>query len=223
MNYEKKYLKYKMKYLELKNQIGGIPGYGECNFLIHNAKNANAALTNKCPLDVIKEFSKIDKTDIISKMSKDQLLSLKEKFITAKYTEKEFKEAGFTIAQLFNNFKYSLKELKGFGYSCKELSYAGFKAVYLKEVCNSRELRNIGISANLMKEMGYKCDQLVGQGGYSLNDLKEAGFKLPYFVHLFTIDQLTAADYKQDYITQSWEDRRSLIKNFKIKEDEKYI
>jgi len=40
LNYEKKYLKYKIKYLELKKQIGGM---FECKFVFHNADKAREA------------------------------------------------------------------------------------------------------------------------------------------------------------------------------------
>jgi hypothetical protein len=46
-----------MKYLELKNQIGGIPSIsdiGKCIFVMHNQENARQAFTNKC--NVNKKF-----------------------------------------------------------------------------------------------------------------------------------------------------------------------
>jgi len=63
--YKQKYLKYKKKYLELKNQIGGIPsikdiksatGIGDCNYLLHNENNAKNAKEKKCPPNIIKTF-----------------------------------------------------------------------------------------------------------------------------------------------------------------------
>jgi hypothetical protein len=55
MNYEKKYFKYKIKYLELKKQIGGVLN---CTFFIKSVKNAKEAILNNCPPAVIAEFDK---------------------------------------------------------------------------------------------------------------------------------------------------------------------
>jgi hypothetical protein len=52
MNYEKKYFKYKIKYLELKKQIGGV----DCTFFIKSVENAKKAIVNNCPPDVIAKF-----------------------------------------------------------------------------------------------------------------------------------------------------------------------
>ena len=105
LNYQKKYLKYKMKYLELKNQIGGIlPAGVACNFISKSVDNANLLLKR------YKE-EKICNDDDIRRFGP-------EGFIKAGLLKLTYDSSNQPLIELFD-----IKDLKKAGFKPKDLYY----------------------------------------------------------------------------------------------------
>ena len=193
LNYQKKYLKYKTKYLELKNQIGS----GECSFVFHNQENAiKAYMCHEYPKDIDKkrEFKITDlkKFNIIhlrfANLTEEWIKNNKFKEINNGFSAKELKEAGFSakdlknydndiIASKYKAFASKLEftpiELKESGFSAKELKEAGFDARKLKYF-PSKQLKDLGFSAIELKDARFQAVDLKGL--FTNEKLKEAGF-----------------------------------------------
>ena len=193
LNYQKKYLKYKMKYLELKNQIGG----GECSFYIHNQENAiKAYMCHKYPKAIDKkgEFKITDlkKFNIIhlrfANLTEEWIKNNKFKEINNGFSAKELKEAGFSAKDLKNydndiiasNYKafasqleFTAKELEESGFSAKELKDVGFDARKLKYF-PPKNLKEAGFSAIELKDARFQAVDL--KTFVSKLDLKKLGY-----------------------------------------------
>jgi hypothetical protein len=128
LNYQKKYFKYKMKYLELKKQIGGI---GECFFVYKSGDNANLLWdrlnNNKCNKDDIKNFGP-------EGFIKAGLLKLNDSTsnhpLITYFDIKDLKKAGYTAQQLnkiSKEYYFAGKLLHFGGFTIVELRAAGFE------------------------------------------------------------------------------------------------
>jgi intracellular multiplication protein IcmE len=209
LNYQKKYLKYKMKYLELKNQIGGIPGFSECSFVIHNQENARQAY--KCK-DIehkdfnIKDLKKFQIKDLrVAGIDKDKTaipnFTSDRKYIgfsaielkAAGFSARDFKNGNDAINQAYpkdaHNIRFSAKELSESGFSLKELKEAGFS---VKELWDNSGGLFRGFNAEKLKAVGFSGTELK-EGGFSITgvselftekELKALGFNAKEFINL---------------------------------------
>jgi len=169
LNYKKKYLKYKIKYLELKNQIGGIL---DCTFLIKNVENAKLLKKKKCTNEHIKMFD---------------IKTLKD----AGFNTNELKNAGFTAKQLRDaDAKFHAQDLKYSGFTAKELKEAGFTANELfdskyKSGFEAKDLKDAGFTAKELKDAGFKLKKIYGLFNDDEKVLKNAGFSAEDFIEYF--------------------------------------
>jgi len=161
-----------MKYLELKNQIGGMFGVGECSFIKYNQENARKAFINKCNKDTnfkdLKKFQikdlrvagfDIDETDKVG-FTRSQngdgrgfsAIELK----AAGFSAKDFKNGNDAINLAYpidaHNIRFSANDLKVAGFSVIELKVAGFSA---KELCDYKHKVFTGFSAEELKAGGF--------------------------------------------------------------------
>ena len=128
LNYEKKYFKYKMKYLELKKQIGGI--IGECTFFSKSEDNANLLLKRykeeKCNNDDIRRFG--PKAFIQAGLIKLTFNTGNPQPLLELFNIKDLKDAGFNPGVLYyhNSKHFTPEKLLHEGeYSIQELIKAG--------------------------------------------------------------------------------------------------
>jgi len=189
LNYEKKYLKYKIKYLELKKQIGGVFGVGDCSFIKHNQENARQAY--KCYYNndnfVITDIKKFEIKDLrVAGIDKD-------KTAIPNFTNDVLRSGG--------NIGFSAKQLKAAGFSAKDFKNGNdainlaypidahnirFSADDLKEIFSLEELKKAGFSVKeLIKYResstymftGFSAEELK-TAGFSVTELKEGGVKI---------------------------------------------
>ena len=205
LNYEKKYLKYKIKYLELKNQIGGL---FDCRFMLYNQDSARKAFTNKCNVDKKVDLKKFQIKHLrVAGFSAEELekwnFSEKKSHYYWGFSAKELKEAGFSAKDFKNcnddmvadykddayNLKFNANILKEAGFSAKELKEAGFSVRelvfrYNRYTDPDLEEPNSGFSAKELKDVGFSLKDLIAgfgplelkAAGYTIADLKAAGF-----------------------------------------------
>ena len=156
LNYQKKYLKYKIKYLELKNQIGGAcpnkgKGFSRCELIkFHGCNQTDINITKdellKCKGDrLIKDF--INNTKI-------RIQDLKK----IGFTVQELKKEGFKIYDFMKNNKLI--------FEIKDLKEAEFTTDEIKSMFDSNVKINEGITDETkldvkdLKEVGFTIDQI---------------------------------------------------------------
>jgi hypothetical protein len=204
--YKQKYLKYKKKYLELKNQIGGIPsikdiksatGIGDCNYLLHNENNAKNAKEKKCPPNIIKKFS---------------LEVLRD----AGYTMSDLKAAGGTLQDIYD-----------IGFIKKHLV---FNKEYLQEILIELnypfdDYFNLKIHDDIKPQFQQFYYQWLGPNSVFKNSLEELKGKYKFELKDFILTQWPLEDLKKIYPTSTLQDFRTAgfnliqLKNgFKINE-----
>jgi hypothetical protein len=180
LNYEKKYFKYKMKYLELKNQSGGVNF--DCSFPMrgYNLDTAKIAFEKQCMGENISKEFKLE--DL--KTAGYTAIQLKE----AEFTLEQLKVAGFNAGQL-KAAGFNAIQLKVAGFTARQLKVAGFNAGQLKVAgFNAEEFRAATFTPQELKDPKIKL-----QSKFTPKELKDAQFEL---------SQLKAANFTVEEIIQ---------------------
>jgi hypothetical protein len=185
LNYEKKYFKYKMKYLELKNQNGGV--IFECSFPLkgYNQDTAKLAFEKQCMGENIsKEF----KLEDLKKAGYTAI------HLKAGFTLQQLKAAGYTAIQL-KDAEFTPEQLKAAGFTARQLKVAGFNAGQLKAAgFNAEEFRAATFTPLELEDPKIKLQILQSKATkFTPEELKDAEFKL---------SQLKAAKFTVEEIIQ---------------------
>ena len=181
-----KFIKYKKRYLELQNQLGGMDSYTETEYMggLRKMKEAGFSLKDK-------GFSLKDEGFSF----KDEGFSVKELFVKPAFqsvdgkhfTAKELYDAGYSAKELYD----ALKKLKEEGYTAKYLKEAGYTLLHFEVWFSEKDTYVLGAvtAGELVKDFSTKdLKKAQGEGflkasvkdlkhfGFSAKDLKEGGY-----------------------------------------------
>jgi thiol-disulfide isomerase/thioredoxin len=169
--YKQKYLKYKFKYTELKEQIGG-----KCPF-ITMGKGPLQLIKEGCSL---KELYKMNNKiiDDISVLTEEGVRKLKEEFTVeilqkANINAEQLKEIGKTADQLKKDLKFDFKSLKKLGFDIKDFE----------------DLKHLIENVKLKYDRSYFESKDLTQAGYSVKDLLSA-YSVNELLSVFSVYQL---------------------------------
>ena len=182
--YEKKYKKYKTKYLELKKQFGG--DILECNFFFKNVSNAKLVMdkNRKCTLEDWKKFD--------LKVLKDAgatIEQLKERGYDINVLIQDLKNAGYTILDFKNSKLFSIEDLKKIGYTIQDFKDNKFTIQDLKNAGYTiQDFKDNKFTIQDLKNAGYTIqdfkDNKFKDAGYTIQDFKQANYKLDDIINL---------------------------------------
>ena len=163
-NHYSKYLKYKKKYLDLKSN--------------ENYYGGKKPASKKPPARCLKDnqnvsnvpFHKITKEEVAAAYiaCEKPPTALRKKMISVKVNDNDA-------------IKYLLEEYVGPAgqkYTPKTLEYAGYKIYYLKKILGIKGLKDIGYTASELKDTCSCEAKDMLKGGYSIKELKDAGYNI---------------------------------------------
>lgn len=228
-NHYKNYLKYKTKYLRLRNQIGGMLGTDTCpeKFDEHNPLSIlECLLKYNCTFTELKEKNPLRMSEFNyeqykeKKKTKSERITMIElrsrgfplsilieknfplkKIIEARFSLQELKDVGFS-AKVLGDY-YLLTDLLTVGFTVKEITDAVFSIDRIKKAgITALQLRQAGVLAHKIRNLGFTLEELRATG-ITVAELKSEGYPLKKIRELgFTLQDLLNGGYNFDEIKQ---------------------
>jgi hypothetical protein len=229
MTFKQKYLKYKIKYIDLKNQIGGMLGTDPCpeKFDEHNPPSIleclekynckYAELNQKNPLQMSKFNYDQYQKNFQNKKTRITMIELRSRgfplsifiergfplknIIEANFSLHELKQAGFSAKALGDY--YLLTDLLTVGFTVKEIADARFSLHKIRQAgITALQLRQAGVLAHNIRNLGFTLEELRATG-ITVAELKSEDYPLKKIRELgFTLLDLLNGGYKFDEIKQ---------------------
>jgi hypothetical protein len=211
MNYYKKYLKYKQKYLELKGAGSPPPNKTTLQNLRDNGINYYFEYFKEKLNEIVSNFKKSHEEKLprltpFENLDGSKILKLKA---GTSYLKKLGYSAYYLITYLYHNLSelveggFTASQLKAAGFTASQLKAAGFKAYQLKEAkFTASQLKEATFTALELQAGGFNASEIKA-GGYRLIDfqgtslLKDLGIDKP------TVEALKAAGFSAGEIIEN--------------------